>query len=47
MINKIHHEWHIPAEVLIRPYHLDTDQHAYAELADERPELPAGARSGA
>ena len=47
MINKIHHEWHIPAEVLIRPYHLETDQHAYAELPDEGQELPAGARSGA
>ena len=35
MINKIHREWHIPAEVLIRPYHLETDQHAYAELPDE------------
>lgn len=23
MVNKLHEEWHIPAEALIRPYHLD------------------------
>lgn len=26
MVNKLHAEWHIPAEALIKPYHLDTDQ---------------------
>ena len=26
MVNKLHEEWHIPAEALIRPYHLETDQ---------------------
>jgi HTH-type transcriptional regulator / antitoxin HigA len=25
MVNRLHEEWHIPAEILIKPYHLESD----------------------
>ena len=31
MVNKLHQEWRIPAEALIRPYHLETDQESSPE----------------
>lgn len=34
MVYKLHREWHIPAEALIQPYHLDRDSDAKESHAE-------------